>query len=183
MEKFYLYVAVPASLILIIQTLMTILGASGEIDADFDGDGDVDMTGETGITLFSVRNLIAFFTFFGWSGLWMLSIGIHPILTALLSIIIGVIFAAISMSLFFLISKLQRNGSMNLTHAIGSIGDVYIPIPPNRQSYGKIMIVIQGALREVEAVTDEQTELATGSQVKVISVESESKLLVKKLEL
>lgn len=112
----------------------------------------------------------------------MLSIGMHPILTALLSIIIGLIFAAISMSLFFLISKLQRNGSMNLTHAIGSIGDVYIPIPPNRQSYGKIMIVIQGALREVEAVTDEQTELSTGSQVRVISVESESKLLVKKLE-
>jgi len=162
---------------------MTILGASGEIDADFDGDGDVNMTGETGFTLFSVRNLIAFFTFFGWSGLWMLSIGMNPILTAIISILIGVIFAVISMSLFFLISKLQRNGSMNLTHAIGTIGDVYIPIPPRRQSYGKIMIVIQGALREVEAVTDEQTELITGSQVMVISVASDSKLLVKKIEL
>lgn len=183
MEKFYLYVAIPASLLLIIQTFMTIFGASGEIDVDFDGDGDVDMIGETGFTLFSVRNMIAFFTFFGWSGLWMLSIELNPILTAFLSILVGAIFAAISMSLFFLISKLQRNGSMNLTHAIGSIGDVYIPIPPRRQSYGKIMIVIQGALREVEAVTDEQTELTTGSQVTVISVESDSKLLVKKLEL
>jgi len=183
LEKFYLYVAIPASLILIVQTLMTILGASGEIDVDFDGDGDVDMTGETGITLFSVRNLIAFFTFFGWSGLWMRSVGMNPVVTAILSILVGVIFAAISMSLFFLISKMQRNGSMNLTHAIGNIGDVYIPIPPNRQSYGKIMIVIQGALREVEAVTDEQAELVTGTQVRVISVASESKLLVKKLEL
>lgn len=183
MEKLYLYVAIPASLILIVQTLMTILGASGEIDADFDGDGDVDMTGETGITLFSVRNLIAFFTFFGWSGLWMLSVGMHPILTAFLSVLVGLLFAALSMSLFFLISKMQRNGSMKLTHAIGSIGDVYIPIPPRRQSYGKIMIVIQGALREVEALTDEQTELVTGSQVRVISVESDTKLLVKKLEL
>ena len=58
MEKFYLYVAVPASLILIIQTLMTILGASGEIDADFDGDGDVDMTGETGITLLDRKSVV-----------------------------------------------------------------------------------------------------------------------------
>ena len=95
MEKLYLYVAIPASLILIVQTLMTILGASGEIDADFDGDGDVDMTGETGITLFSVRNLIAFFTFFGWSGLWMLSVGMYPILTAFLSVLVGLLFAAL----------------------------------------------------------------------------------------
>ncbi len=183
MEKFYLYVAVPASLILIIQTLMTILGASGEIDVDFDGDGDVDMIGETGITLFSVRNLIAFFTFFGWSGLWMLSNGLYPLLTAFLSILVGLVFAIISMSLFILISKLQRDGSMVLAHAIGSTGDVYLPIPPKRQSYGKIMIVIQGTLREVEAVTDEETILATGSQVCVIGVEANSKLLVKKLEL
>ena len=107
----------------------------------------------------------------------------RSILTAFLSVLVGLLFAALSMSLFFLISKMQRNGSMKLTHAIGSIGDVYIPIPPRRQSYGKIMIVIQGALREVEALTDEQTELVTGSQVRVISVESDTKLLVKKLEL
>ena len=64
LEKFYLYVAVPASLILLIQTAMTIFGLSGEIDVDFDGDGDVDISGESGMTLFSIRNLVAFFTFF-----------------------------------------------------------------------------------------------------------------------
>ena len=182
MEKFYLYVAVPASLILLIQTAMTIFGLSGEIDVDFDGDGDVDISGETGMTLFSIRNLVAFFTFFGWSGLWMLSTSLSPLLTAILSILVGIVFMIISMSLFFLVSKMQRNGTVQLKNAIGKIGEVYIPIPANRKNYGKIMIVIQGTLSEVEAITDEYTDIKTGTQVEVVKVEGNSKLLVKKIQ-
>lgn len=181
MEKFYLYVAVPATLILIVQSIMTLLGISGEIDVDFDGDGDVDMIGETGLTLFSIRNIIAFFTFFGWSGLWLLSLGTSPMITAFISFIIGVIFMVISMGLFFLVSKLQRNGTINLQNAVGKTGEVYIPIPSHRQSYGKIMIVLQGTLSEIEAVTDEEESLKTGTQVIAIEVIGQSKLLVKKI--
>ncbi|MDH8677362.1 hypothetical protein QE109_04335 [Fusibacter bizertensis] len=180
MDKFFLYVAVPASLILIVQSIMTLLGLSGEIDVDFDGDGDVDMIGETGLTLFSIRNIVAFFTFFGWSGLWLLSQGTSPVVTAIISFIIGVTFMAISMGLFFLVSKMQRNGTINYQNAIGNTGEVYIPIPSHRQSYGKIMIVIQGTLSEVEAITDEDEPIKTGTQVSVIGVVGQSKLLVKK---
>lgn len=180
MEKFYLYVAVPASLILIVQSIMTLLGLSGEIDVDFDGDGDVDMIGETGLTLFSIRNIIAFFTFFGWSGLWLLNRGTSPLMTAIFSFLIGVIFMVISMGLFFLVSKLQRNGTINLQNAVGKTGEVYIPIPSHRQNYGKIMIVIQGTLSEIEAVTDEDEPLKTGTQVIAVEVIGQSKLLVKK---
>lgn len=180
MEKFYLYVAIPASLILVIQTIMTFMGLSGEIDVDFNGDGDVDLQGETGLTIFSVRNMVAFFTFFGWSGLWMLSSNFNPVLTALLSILVGVLFMFISMSLFLLVSKMQRSGNIILSNAVGIVGEVYIPIPANRQNFGKIMVVIQGTLCEVEAITDEPDIIKTGSQVIVVAVEGNSKLLVKK---
>jgi len=180
MEKIYLTIAIPASLLLIVQTLMTFLGLSGEIDVDNDGDGDVDMNGETGLTLFSVRNLIAFFTFTGWSGLWMLSSSVKPLLTVILSVLIGLLFMFISMSLFYLVSKMQRNGTINLNNAVGTVGEVYIRIPAKRKSYGKIMIVIQGALNEIEAITDEETDLNTGCQVIVTAVEGNSKLVVAK---
>ena len=180
MEKFYLYVAIPASLILVIQTIMTFLGLTGEIDVDFDGDGDVDVEGETGLTIFSVRNMVAFFTFFGWSGLWMLSSDLNPVLTAFLSILVGILFMFISMSLFILVSKMQRSGNINLSNAVGIVGEVYIPIPANRRNYGKIMVVIQGALCEIEAITDEPDDIKTGSQVVVVAVEGSSKLLVRK---
>lgn len=179
MEKIYLFVAIPASLILIVQTLMTFLGLSGEIDADMDGDGDVDMNGETGMTLFSVRNLIAFFTFFGWSGLWMLTSDVKPVLTVVVSILVGLLFMFISMSLFYLVSKMQRSGTIVLNNAIGTIGEVYIRIPANRKGYGKVMIAIQGSLNELEAITDEAEDLTTGHQVMVVGVEGNSKLIVK----
>ncbi len=180
MEKFYLYVAVPASLILLIQTFMTVFGLTGEIDVDFDGDGDVDVSGETGLTIFSIRNMVAFFTFFGWSGLWMMSSGFNSILTVIVSILIGIIFMVISMSLFFLVSKMQRSGNIDLKNAVGKMAEVYIPIPAKRRHYGKVMIVIQGSLTELEAVTDDAEDIVTGSQVEVVKIEDNSKLVVRK---
>lgn len=180
MEKFYLYVAVPASLLLIIQSIMTFLGLSGDIDTDFDGDGDVEMTGETGLTLFSFRNLVAFFTFFGWSGLWLISLNVKAIWVVLISVLVGFVFMLISMSLFFLVSKMQRNGTINLMNAIGQKGNVYITIPAKRENYGKVMVVIQGALTEIEAITDDDETIKSGSSVEVIAVEG-NRLIVRKI--
>ncbi|GAU79796.1 NfeD family protein [Fusibacter sp. 3D3] len=178
LEKIYLYVAIPASLILLIQTLMTIFGLSGEIDADFDADGDVDITGASHMTLFSVRNIIAFFTFFGWSGLWLVTKNIPVVLTLFFSIVIGLIFVMISMSLFLLISRMQRNGTLNFDNALDQVGEVYIPIPPNRQGAGKVMIAVQGSLRELEAITDESTVIKTGTKVKVLAIFGTNQLLI-----
>ncbi|MDW7661738.1 MAG: NfeD family protein [Bacillota bacterium] len=180
MDRFYLYVAVPASIILVIQTIMTFLGMSGDIDVDFDGDGDVDIEGGSSVTLFSVRNLVAFFTFFGWSGLWMLESGFSPLIVAIISVLIGAIFVAISMGLFYLVSKLQRSGSLRIQNTIGLVGEVYIPIPPNREKSGKIMMSVQGALMELEAYTDDIEILRSGTQVEVVGIIGTSKLLVTK---
>lgn len=110
----------------------------------------------------------------------MLASDVAPLMTAFFSVLVGILFMFISMSLFYLVSKMQRSGNINLKNAIGATGEVYIPIPANRQSYGKIMVVIQGGLRELEAITDETEELKTGTKVTIVSVEGESKLLVKK---
>lgn len=183
MDEFYLYVAVPASLILVIQTVMTFLGMSGDIDADFDGDGDVDVEGGSSVTLFSVRNLVAFFTFFGWSGLWMIDSGFSPVTVVVLSILIGSLFVGISMGLFYVISRLQRSGNLRIQNTMGLVGEVYIPIPPNREKSGKIMVAVQGALMELEAFTDDPEILKSGTQVEVVGIIGTSKLLVTKYKI
>lgn len=183
MDQFYLYVAVPASLILVIQTIMTFLGMSGDIDVDFDGDGDVDIEGGSSVTLFSVRNLVAFFTFFGWSGLWMLDNGLSPFVVVILSILIGTVFVGISMGLYYLVSRLQRSGNLRIRNTIGLVGEVYIPIPPNREKSGKIMVAAQGSLMELEAFTDDPEVLKSGTQVEVVGIIGTSKLLVTKYKI
>ena len=178
MEKAYFYVAAFASGILILQTLLTFLGLSGEVDVDFDGDGDVDISGGSGLTIFSFRNLIAFLTFFGWSGLWFMEKGLITVLVVLFSVIVGCIFMGISMGIFYMISKMQRSGNLVLSNAIGLTGEVYIRIPSNRGGTGKIMLTVQGALRELEALTDDLEDLKSGMQVEVVDVVNSSKLLV-----
>lgn len=178
MEKFYLYVAVPASIILVIQTIMTFLGLSEEIDVDFDGDGEVSSEGGSGLTIFSVRNLVAFFTFFGWSGLWMLSTDLSELWIIIFSILIGLCFLFVSVGLFYGVSRMQSSGNLIMRNTIGLIGDVYIPIPPNRNGSGKIMLKVQGSLRELEACTDDMEIIPRGIQVQVIDCVNASKLVV-----
>ncbi len=52
-------VAIPTLLIIVIQLVMTIIGADASIDADHGID----------FQFISLKNLIAFFTVFGWVGL------------------------------------------------------------------------------------------------------------------
>ena len=79
--------AIPATLILLIQTILTLIGigdngvdsdiGDADIDADAaDGvfgaeltDGDSDPSGLDGLRIFSVRGIIAFFVVFGWTGI------------------------------------------------------------------------------------------------------------------
>ena len=65
--KMFWYVALPASLIFVIQLVLTLVGgdASDGVDADFNGDIDADGP----FQLLSFRNLINFLLGFGWGGI------------------------------------------------------------------------------------------------------------------
>ena len=69
-EKIYWCFAIPFSLVFVIQVILTIFG--GDMDAvEADGDADVSVDSDTGISFqfLSLKNLIAFFTVFGWTGI------------------------------------------------------------------------------------------------------------------
>jgi membrane protein implicated in regulation of membrane protease activity len=74
--------------------------------------------------------------------------------------------------------RLQQSGNIVLNNAIGVTGEVYIPIPPIKSGAGKISIIIQDRLSEINAVTDAERTLKTGEKVTVMKVESEGVLLV-----
>src|SRR5690606_8792028 len=67
LHQTFWYIAIPVSVIFIIQMVMTFMGAdaSDGIEADFEGDFD---GGDAPFQLFSLRNLINFLLGFGWSG-------------------------------------------------------------------------------------------------------------------
>jgi len=183
-EKVYWIIAIPSTVLLLVQIVMTLSGGEGDdVDGDFDGDmdGDVDhghADGGGGWNFFTYKNVLGFFTLFGWTGLGFLQMGMGLFIAILFSSIAGLIMMTLMATLFYYISKLYQSGTMVVEHAVGQTGEVYLRIPPNREGHGKIQVQIQGNLREMDAITDDEKELPTGSIAQVLEIVNDQILLV-----
>jgi hypothetical protein len=67
---------------------------------------------------------------------------------------------------------------MKFEKAVGHSCEVYLVIPRNRKGMGKVQIKIQKSLRTLEAITDDEQDIATNSIVKVTGIVNENVLLV-----
>ena len=178
-EKVYWIVAIPSTLLLLIQVVMTLMGGDADdFETDVDGDLDADMDGGAGWQFFTYKNVLGFFTLFGWTGLGFLQMGLGLFFVGILSAIAGLIMMFVMAALFYYISKLNQSGTMVIDHAIGHTGEVYLRVPPGREGHGKVMVEIQGTLREMEAITDDEKELPTGSMAQVLEIINNQILLV-----
>ena len=179
-------VTLTATLIFIIQTVMTFLGADAD-GADFDVDVDTSMDGadlsniEGGSNLYTFRNLVNFFLGFGWSAILLQSSVNSTALLIFLSVLVGVGLVVAVMYLFKWLSTMQQSGNINVyKSAVGCQGKCYLVIPGERAGEGKVQITIQGAVREYNAVTDGDT-IKTGTPIKVVEAINANTLLVEEL--
>ncbi len=183
-EKVYWIIAIPSTVLLIIQVVMTLAGGDADeldtdIDGDFDGDMDHgDMDGGGHWSFFTYKNVLGFFTLFGWTGLGFLQMGVGLLIAVFFSVIAGLIMMVLMATLFYYISKLHESGTMIIERAIGQTGEVYLRIPPNREGHGKVQLEVQGTLREMDAITDDEKELPTGSIAQVLEIVNNQILLV-----
>ena len=65
-----------------------------------------------------------------------------------------------------------------MKNALHAIGEVYLTIGANRSTMGKVQIKVQSSLRELEALTDHDTDLTQGMIIKVVEVTSNGILIV-----
>lgn len=205
-EKIFWYIAIPFSLILVIQLIMTFVGMgdgdtdvgmeSDFADAGMDGAMDIDLDNldvqtesdftpfesDPSFNFFTVRNFIAFFTIFGWAGIAAWSEELSKGWTIVVAVVAGLIAMALNGTLFYFLSKMQdQGGGLRIQNALGQIGDIYIPVKGAGGSVGKIQVAIQGSVREMQAITKDEADLPTGTVVKVVGVVSNSILVVEKL--
>lgn len=179
-EKIYWITAIISSVILLILILMTFIGGdvedmSGDIDTDIDGDSGI------GFQFLSFKNLMGFFTIFGWTGISCLDSGWSKGLTIAISVICGLLMMLAMATMFYYLSKLQSSGTLKLKNALNQIGEVYLTIGANRSNIGKVSINVQGSLRELDALTEEGRNLNQGDVVKVKEVTNNGILIVELL--
>lgn len=193
-------ITLSASLIFIIQSVMTFLGADGGSDFDINSDVDVpdgslgDLPHDasapidagaahgSGMGLLTFRNFVNFFLGFGWSAILLQSSIKSTTLLMIVSIIIGVVLVFAVMMLFKWLSGMQQAGNIDVyKQAVGCVGKVYLRIPAERSGAGKVQININNSVREYEAQTDGPA-LPTGASIKVVEVLGATTLLVEPLE-
>jgi len=177
-EKIYWCIAIPFSIIFIIQIFLTFFG--GVDGAEAHGDSDVSVDGDTGIDFqfITLKNLVAFFTIFGWTGIACIGGGLGAGTAVIISTIAGIFMMALMASIVYFMGKLTDSGTLNLKNAIGKVGTVYLTIPANRSGLGKIQIKVQG-LQTLDAMTDNEEEIKTGSIIQVSEILNNEILLVK----
>ena len=179
-------VTLSATLIFIIQSILTFVGA--DTGGDFDLDVDTSMDGsdlsniDGGSNLYTFRNFVNFFMGFGWTAILLQNSVKSTALLVLLAALVGVALVAVVMWLFKWLAGMQQSGNINLQKsAAGCEGKVYLTIPALRQGEGKVQITISGAVREYNAITDSDETLKTGVPIRVVEVINANTLLVEEL--
>jgi membrane protein implicated in regulation of membrane protease activity len=176
-EKILWSIAVPSSIVFVIQSILTFVGmdAHDGVGAEFDGsEGD-----PSPFQLFSFRNLINFLLGFSWAGISLSGNVESNALIVVLSTLGGLLLVTVVMLIFYYMSKLGQSGNINSNDAIGKTAVVYVPISERRQRAGKVQLTINGSTCEYDALTDGDS-LKTGEPVVVKSVINGNLLLVSK---
>ncbi len=178
-EKVFWAIALIFSVLFLMQFIISMIGVDFDGDADFEIGSELDANTDLdpGFSVFSVRGIIAFFTFFGWTGALVLKAGGSTWLAITLSFSAGLAAMLIVAYMMYQFYKMSESGTLNINKVVHKNGEVYIPIPAYKNGPGKIHLKINGALKELDAVTDGDA-IPTGTPIKVLEVLNDDILLV-----
>ena len=178
--KMFVGIGTISSAVLTLQMVLAMFG--GDMDG-LDADVDIPDAGEGGASgILSIRTIGAFFTGFGWSGAAMLQAGYGTGAATFVGIVVGSIFMALIFYLMTYLHSLRQEGTINYANAVGKIGSVYLPIPPHRKGIGQIEVLVQGRLKIVQAITDNDKKIGNRVAVRVTELVDTQTILVEPLE-
>ncbi len=173
------FIALPVTLIFLIQVIMTFIGmdAADGLHADFSGDVSVD---HDGFQLLSFRNLINFLLSFSWAGITLFSSIPNTTILIFVAFLIGSSFVALFFFVMKALHNLSEDNTFKITNTKGKTASVYIAIPANKKGTGKVQVSINGAIHEIEALTENE-KIDSGCMVHINEILNGNILLVEKI--
>jgi hypothetical protein len=176
-EKILWTIALVFSSLYFLQSVLSLSGGDTDHTA---GDADSSIAHDDGVDyqFFTIKNMIAFFTMFGWVGIASHYSGMSKTITILLALAGGTIIVLLMLLILKNMSRLRHNGALQLQNAINQTGTTYLFIPAKRGGVGKVHIKVQGTLQELQAMTDDEAEITTGALIRVKNIINDRILLV-----
>jgi len=163
-QTVFVYCALIGGALFLVRLVLAFLGMG---DHAIDHHGDVDHAdSDAAFKLLSFQGLMAFLLMFGLFGL-SASRSSHLSSWAALAIAFtaGICTVWLINKLFLFFVKLQHQGNIDLFNAIGRRGTVYLTITP--MEMGKVSILVQGRLMNLNALPMDACTIPTGATVQV----------------
>jgi len=176
MLKIYWCIAIPFTVFFLAQLVMSFLGG-GDAPDDLP---DSEVAADHGIPFqfLTLKNLTGFFTIFSWTGIACLDGGLSGGIALLIASVSGLAMMALMAGLFYAMGRMNVDGTMKIQQAVGKVGEVYLPILAKRGGIGQVQVKVGGSLRTLDALTDDESDLATGRMVMVSKIVNDNILLV-----
>lgn len=177
-QQVFTLVAVPSTLIMVVQTLMLVIGMANDADLDVD---DLPEAMDDGLTLFSVRGIVTMLAVTGWCAVALVDSGLNDALAIFLAVVAGFLALVGTAYLMRAVYKLQASGNIDVGNAVGKVAQVYIPIAAEAQKKGKVTMTLHEKYCEFDAITTAGETLKTGAYVRVVAVDGTGVLVVEPL--
>ncbi|NCB08610.1 MAG: hypothetical protein EOM73_10640, partial [Bacteroidia bacterium] len=89
LEQVFWVVTIPATVVFLILLALTIFGGDADTGVDVDSDVDSGLADGDSIPFqfISLKNIVAFFAVFGWSGIGFVKAGMAPWMVILLAVV------------------------------------------------------------------------------------------------
>ncbi len=143
--------------------------------------GSHDADAHDGLRLFTVRGIVAFFAVGGWTGL-LLSRYVGNLFAVLLAFAAGNA-ALVGIALLMRgVYHLQDRGNLEPANAVGKLAKVYLAIPPAGLGQGKVTVMLQERLVELDAASRIKKAIPTGAFVRICDLVDEDTVLVEPAE-
>ena len=203
-------IATTATAIMIIFIILMLIGMDGgesfdgDVDLDVDVDADIDMDVDadididevdgsidvynhdsilsiSGLRIVTIRGVLAFFSIGGWTVYWLVE-SMQVWLAIVIGILAGALAAVLLAYAMRAALKLESSGNLDYKTAVGKVAVVYIRVPKDAIGKGKVIFNHQGKMVEVDAITKGNEDLIAKREVKIVGLQDETKLVVKKIE-
>ena len=181
-EVFFLICAIVGGIFVLIRFTMMMIGLDHGVDGNLGdglhgdlGGGTHDFDGQhtdsdVGFKLLSLQGITSFLLMFGLVGMALYNqskVGIIISMTG--AVAAGLASVWIIAKMFSLVIKLQSSGTIQIDSTVGAQGKVYLTIPANGS--GRVLISVRNSLREYDAVSQDNKEIATGVPIRVVWVD------------
>lgn len=182
LDRLFIFAAIGGGALFVIQLVLLFLGGHADVDVD----SDYSATGDAGhahadvsFKALSLQGITAFFMMFGLVG-WAMREDSHvgPLPSLVVAVAAGSASTWLMGRLFKSFQRLQSTGNVDMKQAQGAIGVVYLTVGKDKP--GKVNVTVGSRMLTLDAITEADQTLPTGTPVVVTRVISDTTVSVER---